>query len=151
MNTPSQSPVQTSLTRDFAEQHMHTILARLAGAGAVPRADQVDAVHAVLQPASRVLVVQATGWGKSAVYWAARAIDVGSDDASLALHAAKSFAADTAFKCAADMIQLHGGIGFTWEHDAHLFFKRARSLQTLMGSGAWHREQVARIVLGDMA
>ena len=57
--------------RDFAEQHMHTILARLAGAGAVPRADQVDAVHAVLQPASRVLVVQATGWGKSAVYWAA--------------------------------------------------------------------------------
>jgi ATP-dependent DNA helicase RecQ len=57
--------------RDFAEQHMHTILARLAGAGAVPRTDQVDAVHAVLQPASRVLVVQATGWGKSAVYWAA--------------------------------------------------------------------------------
>jgi ATP-dependent DNA helicase RecQ len=50
---------------------MNTILARLAGAGAVPRADQVDAVHAVLQPASRVLVVQATGWGKSAVYWAA--------------------------------------------------------------------------------
>jgi ATP-dependent DNA helicase RecQ len=58
-------------TREFAEQHMHTILARLAGPGAVPRADQVDAVHAVLQPASRVLVVQATGWGKSAVYWAA--------------------------------------------------------------------------------
>ncbi|CAN1522274.1 RecQ Superfamily II DNA helicase [Burkholderiaceae bacterium] len=57
--------------REFAEQHMHTILARLAGPGAVPRADQVDAVHAVLQPASRVLVVQATGWGKSAVYWAA--------------------------------------------------------------------------------
>jgi len=57
--------------RDFAEQHMHTILARLAGSGAVPRADQVDAVHEVLQPASRVLVVQATGWGKSAVYWAA--------------------------------------------------------------------------------
>jgi ATP-dependent DNA helicase RecQ len=61
------NPIQ----RDFAEQHMHTILARLAGPGAVPRADQVDAVHAVLQTASRVLVVQATGWGKSAVYWAA--------------------------------------------------------------------------------
>ena len=57
--------------RALAEHHMHTILARLAGPGAVPRADQVDAVHAVLQPASRVLVVQATGWGKSAVYWAA--------------------------------------------------------------------------------
>ncbi len=61
----------TQHPREFAEQHMHTILARLAGPGAVPRADQVDAVHAVLQPASRVLVVQATGWGKSAVYWAA--------------------------------------------------------------------------------
>lgn len=88
---------------------------------------------------------------RSAVYWAACAMDEGSDEAVLALHAAKSFAADTAFKCAADMIQLHGGIGFTWEHDAHLFFKRARSLQTMMGSGAWHREQVARMVLGDVA
>ena len=57
--------------REFAERHMHTILARLAGPGAVPRADQVDAVLAELQSASRVLVVQATGWGKSAVYWAA--------------------------------------------------------------------------------
>jgi len=57
--------------REFAAQHMHTVLARLAGPGAEPRADQVDAVHAVLQAASRVLVVQATGWGKSAVYWAA--------------------------------------------------------------------------------
>ncbi len=57
--------------RHFAEQHLHTVLARLAGPGALPRADQVDAVHAALQPASRVLVVQATGWGKSAVYWAA--------------------------------------------------------------------------------
>jgi ATP-dependent DNA helicase RecQ len=65
MSTPN--PEQ----RAFAEDHMHTILARLAGSGAVPRADQVDAVHAVLQAASRVLVVQATGWGKSAVYWAA--------------------------------------------------------------------------------
>jgi len=57
--------------RIFAERHMDTILARLAGPGAVPRADQVDALLAVLQPESRVLLVQATGWGKSAVYWAA--------------------------------------------------------------------------------
>ena len=55
---------QENKSRDFAKQHMRTILARLAGPDAVPRADQVDAVHAVLQPASRVLVVQATGWGK---------------------------------------------------------------------------------------
>ena len=60
-----------ALDRVFAQDHMNTVLARLAGPGATPRPDQVDAVHAVLQPASRVLVVQATGWGKSAVYWAA--------------------------------------------------------------------------------
>ena len=50
---------------------MNIVLGRLAGPDARPRGDQVDAVHAVLQSASRVLVVQATGWGKSAVYWAA--------------------------------------------------------------------------------
>ncbi len=44
------------------------------------------------------------------------------------------------------MIQLHGGIGFTWEHDAHLFFKRARAIQSMLGTGAWHREQVARLI-----
>jgi len=58
---------------------------------------------------------------RSAVYWAACAVDEGTEEAELALHAAKSFCADTFFKCAGDMIQLHGGIGFTSEHDAHLF------------------------------
>ena len=88
---------------------------------------------------------------RSAVYWAACAVDEGSEEASLALHAAKCFCADTAFRCAGDMIQLHGGIGFTWEHDAHLFFKRARALETLMGKNDWHREQIAAMVLGETA
>ena len=88
---------------------------------------------------------------RSAVYWAACAVDEGSDDAPLALHAAKSFAADTYFMCASNMIQLHGGIGFTWEHDAHLFFKRARSIQSMLGKGDWHREQVATMILGEAA
>ena len=61
----------TPVDREFAEEHMNIVLGRLAGPDARPRGDQVDAVHAVLQSASRVLVVQATGWGKSAVYWAA--------------------------------------------------------------------------------
>ena len=88
---------------------------------------------------------------RSAVYWAACAVDEGSDEAELAVHAAKSFAADTFFLCAGNMIQLHGGIGFTWEHDAHLYFKRARAIQTMLGDGAWHREQVAAMILGDAA
>lgn len=88
---------------------------------------------------------------RSAVYWAACAVDEGSDEAELALHAAKSFAADTAFMCAGNMIQLHGGIGFTWEHDAHLFFKRARALQSMLGSGNAHRDRIAALVLGEAA
>ncbi|NWK96137.1 acyl-CoA dehydrogenase [Sphingobium lactosutens] len=88
---------------------------------------------------------------RSAVYWAACAVDEGAGEADMAVHAAKSFAADTFFRCAGDMIQLHGGIGFTWEHDAHLFFKRARSLQTMLGSGNWHREKIAAMILGEAA
>jgi alkylation response protein AidB-like acyl-CoA dehydrogenase len=88
---------------------------------------------------------------RSAVYWAACAVDEGSEEAELALHAAKSFCADTFFMCASNMIQLHGGIGFTWEHDAHLYFKRARSIQTMLGHGNFHREQVANMILGEAA
>jgi alkylation response protein AidB-like acyl-CoA dehydrogenase len=84
-------------------------------------------------------------------YWAACAVDEGSDEAALALHAAKSYCADTFFMCASNMIQLHGGIGFTWEHDAHLYFKRARSIQTMLGNGDYHREQVATMILGEAA
>ena len=57
--------------RDAAITHLTQVLEKLAGVGATPRGDQVDAVHAIIQPSARVLVVQATGWGKSAVYWAA--------------------------------------------------------------------------------
>ena len=80
---------------------------------------------------------------RSAVYWAACAIDEGADEAAFAVHAAKAFACDTYSHCASEMIQLHGGIGFTWEHDAHLFFKRARANRTLLGTPDWHRERIA--------
>lgn len=85
---------------------------------------------------------------RSAVYWAACAADENSDEADLAMHAAKAFATDTYFRCAGDMIQLHGGIGFTWEHDAHLFFKRARASQTALGGNNWHRAKIADMILG---
>jgi alkylation response protein AidB-like acyl-CoA dehydrogenase len=88
---------------------------------------------------------------RSAVYWAACAVDEASDEAAIALHVAKSFCADTFFMVAGNMIQLHGGIGFTWEHDAHLFFKRARSIQTMLGSGNVHREAIAAKILGEAA
>lgn len=89
---------------------------------------------------------------RSAVYWAACAIDEGSDEAAFAVHAAKAFACDTYSDAAGEMIQLHGGIGFTWEHDAHLYFKRARSNRGLLGTPDWHREQIAALAgLDDVA
>ncbi len=89
---------------------------------------------------------------RSAVYWAACAIDEGSDEAAFAVHAAKAFACDTYSDAAGEMIQLHGGIGFTWEHDAHLYFKRARSNRGLLGTPDWHREQIAALAgLDDAA
>jgi len=84
---------------------------------------------------------------RSAVYWAACAVDEGSDEAGLALHSSKAFCADTFHMCAGNMIQLHGGIGFTWEHDAHLWFKRARSISSMLGDSPWHREQIAAQIL----
>lgn len=84
---------------------------------------------------------------RSAVYWAACALDENSPDAALAVHAAKAFACDAYFEAAAVAIQLHGGIGFTWEHDAHLFFKRAQANRTLLGSPDQHREAVAALML----
>lgn len=59
------------MSTSSASEHLTTVLQRLAGPHAIPRDDQLAAVEAVLRPAARVLVVQATGWGKSAVYWAA--------------------------------------------------------------------------------
>jgi ATP-dependent DNA helicase RecQ len=63
----------TRRNRQFATEQLQQVIARLAGPTATPRDDQVEAVFAIVQPAARVLVVQATGWGKSAVYWAATA------------------------------------------------------------------------------
>jgi alkylation response protein AidB-like acyl-CoA dehydrogenase len=83
---------------------------------------------------------------RSAVYWAAGEIDADGAETRFAAHAAKSFACDTYTQCAGGAIQLHGGIGFTWEHDAHLYFKRARADASLLGLPTWHREQIAQLM-----
>ena len=67
------------------------------------------------------------------------------DDEELALVAplAKAFCSEAYFTCASDNIQVHGGIGFTWEHDAHLYFRRAKSSELLFGDAAYHRTRLA--------
>ena len=64
--------------------------------------------------------------------------------ATAKIHASEGF-----FKCAAESIQLHGGVGFTWEYDPHLYFKRARASEQLLGTPAFHREQLAKHIFGE--
>ncbi|MDH4566105.1 acyl-CoA dehydrogenase [Pseudomonas sp. BN414] len=69
----------------------------------------------------------------------------------LAAALAKSRCSEAFFHCAAESIQLHGGVGFTWEYDPHLYFKRARASEALFGAPSWHRERIAVALLGEYA
>jgi alkylation response protein AidB-like acyl-CoA dehydrogenase len=82
---------------------------------------------------------------RSAAWYAASVADEGGEELAEAAAIAKSYCCDAFFDCAANAIQLHGGIGFTWEHEAHLYFKRARATATLLGSPAWQRERLVRL------
>ncbi len=80
---------------------------------------------------------------KSAAYYAAYAAQENSDELPIAASLAKSFCSEAYFHCAAENIQIHGGIGFTWEHHAHLYFKRAKSSEIFLGDPTYHRELLA--------
>ena len=81
---------------------------------------------------------------KSAAYYAAWAAQEDDKELAIAASLAKSFCSEAYFHCAAENIQIHGGIGFTWEHHAHLYFKRAKSSELLLGDPAYHRELLAQ-------
>ncbi|MEW2359963.1 acyl-CoA dehydrogenase family protein [Spirillospora sp. NPDC029432] len=83
---------------------------------------------------------------RSAVLQAAYAADERPSELPAAAALAKAYCSDACFQVAAETIQMHGGIGFTWEHDAHLYFKRAKSSQELFGPPARHRERLAELV-----
>jgi alkylation response protein AidB-like acyl-CoA dehydrogenase len=83
---------------------------------------------------------------KSLTYFAAWAIDERLAEAPLAVSMAKAYASDAYRKVAGAGIQLHGGIGFTWEHDLQLYFKRAKACEVAFGDATWHRERVARML-----
>ena len=80
----------------------------------------------------------------SAVYYAAWAQDAKAPDAALAASVAKAFVGDAARKVCGESIQVHGGIGFTWEFDLHLWFKRAKYYEPMFGDVEYHREQALR-------
>jgi alkylation response protein AidB-like acyl-CoA dehydrogenase len=81
---------------------------------------------------------------KSATYYAAWTVDADAPDRSLASSMAKAYVSDAYRKIAGDGIQVHGGIGFTWEHDLHLYLKRAKASEVTLGDATYHRELVAQ-------
>jgi alkylation response protein AidB-like acyl-CoA dehydrogenase len=86
----------------------------------------------------------AVEFAKSAAYKACFAAAEDSDDFLESAALAKAFCSEAYFQAAADAIQIHGGMGFTWEHPAHLYFKRAKASDLLFGDSAHHREALAR-------
>ena len=82
---------------------------------------------------------------RSVVYWAAWALDYEPETAPLATACAKAYAGDAGRRVPRASVQVHGGIGFTWEHDLHFFLKRGEANAHAYGSGASHRERIAAL------
>jgi alkylation response protein AidB-like acyl-CoA dehydrogenase len=88
---------------------------------------------------------------RSAVYGAAWAADAEPESLPLAASMAKAYASDAGWRVPDASIQVHGGIGFTWEHDLHFFLKRGKANAAMLGDAKWHRERVADAVLSEAA
>ena len=84
---------------------------------------------------------------RSLVWWAAWAADAAPAELPLAASAAKAYAAEAFERAAETVVQVHGGIGFTWEHDAHLYWRRAKVDRLLLGDEAEHLDTVARLAV----
>ena len=82
----------------------------------------------------------------AAVYYAAMCVDADDPDRHRATHVAKAAAGAAATKAAKDAMQVHGGIGYTWEHDLHLFIRRAYVSEHLFGTRSWHHDRLADLL-----
>jgi alkylation response protein AidB-like acyl-CoA dehydrogenase len=82
---------------------------------------------------------------RSLTYWAGWALDHDPETALRAASMAKAYASDAGYRVTASALQVHGGIGFTWEHDLHFFLKRARANGHAFGDARWHRNRVAEL------
>jgi alkylation response protein AidB-like acyl-CoA dehydrogenase len=86
---------------------------------------------------------------RSAVYGAAWAADAEPDSLPLAASMAKAYASDAGWRVPDASLQVHGGIGFTWEHDLHFFLKRGKANAATFGDARWHRDRVADLTLAE--
>jgi alkylation response protein AidB-like acyl-CoA dehydrogenase len=88
---------------------------------------------------------------RSAAYYAAWALEENAPDASVAVSIAKMYASDAGRTVGNRGIQVHGGMGFTWENDVHLYYRRAKASETMLGDATFHRERIARLVIDSGA
>jgi alkylation response protein AidB-like acyl-CoA dehydrogenase len=86
---------------------------------------------------------------RSAAYYAAWALQENAPDAAVAVSVAKMYASDAGRTVGNRGIQIHGGMGFTWENDLHLYYRRAKASETALGDGTFHRERIARLVIDE--
>jgi alkylation response protein AidB-like acyl-CoA dehydrogenase len=82
----------------------------------------------------------------AAVQYASMTVDADDGDRTRACHVAKAAAGDAARRCVKDSVQIHGGIGYTWEHDLHLFIRRATASEYLLGPTSWHHDRLADLL-----
>jgi alkylation response protein AidB-like acyl-CoA dehydrogenase len=109
----------------------------------------VGSFQAVKHKCSEMLMAVEQAHG--AVYYGAWALTADADDAALAASVAKAFVSEAARKVCGDAIQVHGGIGFTWDYDLHLYFKRAKHLEPLYGDADFHRERAVQLQMRQLA
>jgi len=107
----------------------------------------IGAFQAVQHQCADMLLL--TESARSATYFAAWALAENLPDAPRSLSMAKAYCSDAARDVCQRGVQVHGGIGFTWEHDLHLYLKRAKANEVLFGDATHHREQIARLVLDE--
>jgi len=88
---------------------------------------------------------------RSAAYYAAWALEEDAPDAALAVSIAKMYASDASRAVGNRGIQVHGGMGFTWENDLHLYYRRAKASETMFGDATFHRERIARLAIDSAA
>jgi alkylation response protein AidB-like acyl-CoA dehydrogenase len=105
----------------------------------------IGSFQAIKHKCADMLVLVETA--RSAAYYAGCVAAEGSAELGVAASLAKATCSEAYFRCAADCLQIFGGVGFTWEYDPHLYFKRAKSTETLLGDPDSHRERVAAAVL----
>jgi len=84
---------------------------------------------------------------RSAAYYAGWALEDNAPDAAIAVSVAKMYASDACRTVGNRGIQIHGGMGFTWENDLHLYYRRAKASETMLGDASFHRERIARLVI----